>query len=263
MTGTTAEYARLDPLRTRIETHRRYSERPDDVERAALDALVLRPGEALLDIGCGTGSFLAGLGAAGHTGPLTGLDYSPAAARACAEAPGVRAVVGDAVRLPFPDGTFEAVTARHMLYHVSDVRAALREAHRVLRPGGRFLALVNRPDPVPGLHGLVRAEAARHGVRPTAPADNGVHWSSLPGLIGEVFGAVLTVRQENALVFPDPAPAVTFALALLGLHGVPAGAAQHAAVAAGVTAQIEAWFAAEGGPWRDPKGYAVLTAVRR
>jgi ubiquinone/menaquinone biosynthesis C-methylase UbiE len=100
------------------------------------------PGESLLDVGCGTGSFLARLRTSGHHGPLTGLDSSPAAARACAAVPGVRAVTGDAVRLPFPDGAFDVVTARHMLYHVSDVRAALAEARRVLRVGGRFVALL-------------------------------------------------------------------------------------------------------------------------
>ena len=50
---------------------------------------------------------------------------------------------GDAAALPFSDAAFDVVTARHMLYHVPDVAAVLAEFRRVLKPGGRFLAVTN------------------------------------------------------------------------------------------------------------------------
>lgn len=74
-----SEYANLGPLQTRIETHLLYSERPEDVEQAVLDAFPREPGDALLDVGSGTGSFLARLRSHGHQGRLVGLDTSPAA----------------------------------------------------------------------------------------------------------------------------------------------------------------------------------------
>ncbi|MEW1659169.1 hypothetical protein [Streptomyces sp. NPDC093707] len=63
------EYLRLGPLQTRIETHRRYSERVDEVEAAVLAELRLAAAESLLDVGCGTGSFLSRLRESGISVP--------------------------------------------------------------------------------------------------------------------------------------------------------------------------------------------------
>jgi hypothetical protein len=60
------EYLTMGPLQTRIDTHRLYSERPEDVERAVWDAVNLAREDSLLDIGSGTGSFLARLRRLGH-----------------------------------------------------------------------------------------------------------------------------------------------------------------------------------------------------
>ncbi len=119
------------------------SEQPEDVERAVLDAIALDPADSLLDVGCGTGSFLARLRREGHHGRLVGLDTSPAAIEALLKLGSVEAVRADAAALPFSDDEFSVVTARHMLYHVSDPMAALRESQRVLVPGGWFAATVN------------------------------------------------------------------------------------------------------------------------
>ncbi|WP_441248020.1 class I SAM-dependent methyltransferase [Kitasatospora sp. McL0602] len=269
------EYLRLDPLQTRIDTHRRHSQHPDDVEQAAIAQLRLRAGESLLDIGSGTGSFLARLRAEGHQGTLIGLDSSPAAALACAQLPEVGTVVADAVQLPFHDGRFDAVTARHMLYHVSDVPAALREARRVLRPGGRLVAVVNHPDPVPRVGAVVREQAERHGVAVPVSVDSGVHSGTLPAQLARVFGEqpgrpsrpaspeVVIVSHDNALVFDAPEPVIAFGQALMSSYGVDSAFPERAAIAAGIDQQVRAWFAANSGPWRDPKGYVVCTAVRR
>lgn len=256
------EYLRLDPLTTRIETHRRHSAHPDDVEAAALRQLDLQPSESLLDIGCGTGSFLRRLSGSGHSGPLTGLDSSPAAARACAEIRGVRAVTGDAVRLPFRDGEFDAVTARHMLYHVPDVTQALAEARRVLRTGGRFVALVNHPDCTPRIASVVQEVAAGHGVVSPPPPNRNVNSDTLPGRMTEVFGTVDTVVYDNALVFDSAEPVVAFGRALMNFYGVADDSPHRSSVAAGIDREVRRWFGTNPGPWRDPKGYVVCTARR-
>lgn len=90
-----------------------------------------RPGR-LLDVGCGTGATLRTLGSFGLA---VGLDYSRLALDYCRRR-GQRALVqADAERLPFADGSFDAVTLLDLLEHVDD-ELAMREVARVLRPGG-------------------------------------------------------------------------------------------------------------------------------
>ncbi|WP_228798196.1 MULTISPECIES: class I SAM-dependent methyltransferase [Nocardia] len=112
----TSEYATINPLQVRIDTHARHSEHPDDPVATVLATLALTGGEGLADIGCGDGRFLAHLAEHGHRGRLVGLDNAPAMVAAADTIPGVEGVLGDAQALPFADDEFDAVTARHMLY---------------------------------------------------------------------------------------------------------------------------------------------------
>lgn len=93
------------------------------------------PGKALVDIGGGTGNYALALKQDGWQ-PVV-VDRSPEMlARAAAK--GLETVAADAQRLPFDDGTFDAVMMISMLHHVEDRRAALTEARRVLTPRGRL-----------------------------------------------------------------------------------------------------------------------------
>jgi demethylmenaquinone methyltransferase/2-methoxy-6-polyprenyl-1,4-benzoquinol methylase/phosphoethanolamine N-methyltransferase len=108
-----------------------------------------RPGEAVLDVGCGTGTLAIALKAdAGASGEVTGIDASPEMieqARRKAARAGVDAgfEVAPIEGLPFPDGRFDLVVSSFMLHHLPDgvKRAGLAEVRRVLKPGGRFLAV--------------------------------------------------------------------------------------------------------------------------
>ncbi len=99
-----------------------------------------------LDVCCGQGIVAAGLAAAGST--VTGLDFSPAMLEIARErVGGVEFIEGDATQLPFEDGCFDAVTMGFGILHIPDSEAAIREAHRVLKPGGRFVYSVwHSPD---------------------------------------------------------------------------------------------------------------------
>jgi SAM-dependent methyltransferase len=87
-----------------------------------------------LDIGCGDGAFGRWVVS---DGDLWGVDNDVERLRLAA-ARGVHALAADAARLPFGPGAFDAVIANSTLEHLADPRAAIREAQRVLRPGGRF-----------------------------------------------------------------------------------------------------------------------------
>jgi len=132
------------------------------LRRMTVELARIAPGARVLDVGCGTGSLTIAAGEpAGVTGEVHGIDPAPEmieAARRKAARAGVpvRFQVGVIEQLPFADAYFDVVLSSLMLHHLPDdvKRAGLAEARRVLKPGGRLVAVDFAPPTNPLLRHL-------------------------------------------------------------------------------------------------------------
>src|SRR4051794_13125003 len=116
--------------------------------RRALLLAEVKPGERVLDLGCGAGRFLAALGE-----NAVGVEIAEeAAARARANVPGADVRLIEDGTIPLAHGSVDLVWCSEVLEHIPDVGAALNEIRRVLKPGGR--ALITVP-----YHGRLQAAA--------------------------------------------------------------------------------------------------------
>ncbi len=111
--------------------------------RRAVRASALRVGGSALDVACGSGKLTAELARiAGDGGRVVGLDFSPRMLEiARRDHPGIEFTEGDALSLPYADGTFDAATIAFGLRNLSDPVRGLREMLRVLKRGGRTVVL--------------------------------------------------------------------------------------------------------------------------
>jgi SAM-dependent methyltransferase len=119
------------------ETYGREAAFVPELGGGALEWLAAQPGERILDLGCGDGQLTQRIVDARAL--VTGIDASPQMA-AAARARGINASQGAAESLPFPDASFDAVFSNAVLHWVRGQDEMMNQVHRVLRPGGRFVA---------------------------------------------------------------------------------------------------------------------------
>ncbi len=155
------------------------------------------PGARVLDVCTGTGDVAIGLARRLPSARITGVDFSEPMlelGRLKVRRRGlegrVELVRGDALRLPFEDGGFDAVTVAFGLRNLTDRRLGIREMVRVLRPGGRLLVLELSPPPAGRLGRLYAWYLGR--------------W--MPALGGSISGSRPTYRWlfDSVMSFPRP-----------------------------------------------------------
>lgn len=163
------QYKDASNLNARIALHERFSANPYSYHRWLFDRLDVPPQGRVLEVGCGPATFWTkNLDRIPVKWNITLTDLSSGMVQQAERnlAPGGRIFtysVADAQALPFPDGSFDAVIANHMLYHVPHIDCALLEVRRVLPPGGRFYTSTNGQDHMRELAELM------HRFSPDAP----------------------------------------------------------------------------------------------
>jgi SAM-dependent methyltransferase len=245
----TSQYAATTAnLTARISLHQNHSTNPQDWfawlgQRLPLDG-------AICEVGAGTGLLWHRVG---HTGrDLTLVDFSAAMCDTLRALPGARVHQADACHLPFPDASFDSLIANHMLYHVDDPAAAVREFARVLRPDGRIAVALNGRDHLRELDEIGPA-IGRPDVGLSA-GQNDVFAETGPGYLSACFTDVTTERFPGSLDIPDAEPVLAY---LDSMADEPLTPPQREAARTLVQARIDA----EGG-FRVRKHTVLITARR-
>jgi len=164
-------------------------------ERAA-DRAELRPGDAALDVCCGTGDLALELARrVAPGGRVVGCDFSEPMLDLAREkasehgVEGVRFEWADALQLPYDEGRFDAVTVGFGVRNLADLDGGLREMIRVLSPGGRLVILeITQP------------------VRPPLSTFYSLWFDRLVPVLGALAGdsAAYSYLPESVRSFPDP-----------------------------------------------------------
>ncbi|MDV3297197.1 MAG: methyltransferase domain-containing protein [Brachybacterium paraconglomeratum] len=186
------------------------------VGRHLVDIAAPRPGERVLDLGCGLGaSALPAAGRVGPTGHVLGLDLAPAMVAGLAERARLAGLgqlaarVGDADDPDVGEPAWDVVQASLVLFFLDDLAAALRRHRALLRPGGRlvhswFLHEDSSWDPV---HAALVAEVPTTAQGPRRPG--GGPFDSVAAMeatmAGAGYAAVRTEVREVAVTYPDAA----------------------------------------------------------
>ncbi len=126
--------------------------------RLVMDLARLPPGGRLLDLGTGTGDLALEALSRDAEAVAVGGDFTLEMMRVGKRRAGgarVRWLGVDALHLPLPDASFDAVTSGYLLRNVADVGLALAEQFRVLKPGGRMVCLDTSPPPCSPLRPLI------------------------------------------------------------------------------------------------------------
>jgi SAM-dependent methyltransferase len=167
-----------------------------DAQGMVVEALAAIAAQRVLEVGPGKGE-LAEQIARELRAEVVAVDQSERMVE-LTRSRGIDALVGDVQKLPFDDGEFDAAVAAWMLYHVPDVDRAIAELHRVLRPGGRLVAVTNSVENLIELWSLV-GEAPK--------SDYAFGRENGENVLRRRFARVERLDADGEVTFPDRAAA--------------------------------------------------------
>ena len=173
----------------------------------------------VLEVGAGTGELWRHVNTSQATLALTDFSSAMCERLRALEIPQAIVKQCDASDLPFSDNTFDLVIANHMLYHLDDPEAALKEFARVLRKGGRLRASLNGRDHIEELLALGQAVGRPSPIVGAAR----ITAETAPGLISKYFHDVTVERFPGEFVVPGPEPILGY---LASWDEAPMSAAQ-------------------------------------
>jgi SAM-dependent methyltransferase len=201
------QYGTSEKLAARGRLHRNYSTAEVPWFTWVVMNLDLAPSARVLDIGCGPGWFWA---ATADDLPndldLTLADLSPGmVAEAMGRVSGLKSwtvhgAEADVAALPFPNESFDAVFAMHMLYHAPDPAAGIAEIARVLRPGGIAAVTTNGPNNLKELYALTTA----FGGKPKEPVADVFGFEAAERLLRAAFGNVAVNKHPGGMRVTEP-----------------------------------------------------------
>lgn len=199
----------------------RFQRPPLDLPALVLDRAALGGGEAVADVGCGNGAYLAELARRGHCGRVLGIDLSVGMLRAAHDrAPAAILAAGDAAALPLRDQASDLTVAAHMLYHLPEPPAAVRELRRITRPGGQVLVVLNGDDHLSELRELVTTTLASIAASQLPPWDR-LRLDDGEALLAREFGSVARHDFAGELLIPGPRPVEDYVRSLAVNQYVP------------------------------------------
>ncbi|MCA9892187.1 MAG: class I SAM-dependent methyltransferase [Anaerolineae bacterium] len=206
-------YATDVNLRVRHETHEKYTVPKRDYVGWTLNRYPWRGREAVLDLGCGPGTYYDRLIQMFPDVNYVGLDLLPTMVEHHAS---TQVTAGNAIALPFADHTFDVIMANHMLHHVPNITQTMREVRRVLKPGGVFMVATNSVQSMPELQVLMRRAIVlltRHNaadIRPPAMPSDGFALENGTRVLSRHFFSVVRHDLPSALIFPEVEPAMDY-----------------------------------------------------
>ena len=207
--------------------------------------------QIVADVGCGNGIDLRQIVPQGRCRHAIGLDLSAGMLRSLEDlrqSGGLSLVLADAQHLPLPDRTVDVAMAMHMLYHVPDIPAAIRELRRITRRGGTVLASTNSSASLAEIHELLDAAISSQLDRP-ARAMPGLSFTTQSGMamLSREFSSVTLRTLDVSLSIPAAQPVITYIASvrepILAWIGKPL---DFDAVLDDITVQVEQVIQAQG-----------------